>query len=132
MYDSGTLLAFAALLLATDAVVKRVQDLAAQLGRRIAAICMRLGALEADPLSGRIQMKKWQEQSWQMFVHIGFTVMEMIILRESPQWWADPRTCWIPHPRDQGPLHSPMLRFFYLAQLSVWIYTCFVHRSVTR
>lgn len=131
MNQTGYFATFVALLFAIDAIVHRVMEVSKRWGHGISSWLVRGGWVEEDPLAGKIQTKKWQEQSWQLFVHAGFTMIELMILSgEGYGWWADPRFCWIPHPRDQGSLHSPLLRFFYMAQLGVWIYTCFVHRFV--
>jgi len=129
MVASGTAPEFAAVMAGVHVVVLLVQAGSTRLGRALSARLLAAGAVPADPLSGRVQLKKWQEQCWQLAVHAGFTAVELALLTgENAAWWDDPRTCWIPHPRDQHPLHTPLLRYFYLAQLAVWIYTCFVHR----
>lgn len=127
MLDRGALLLFACVLFGIDCVVHRVQDVSLRVGRTFSAWIYKKRLTDEDPLLGPIQAKKWKEQSWQLFVHFGFTIMELIILYDAT-WWQDTRTCWIPHPEEQLKIHSPLFKFFYLSQLGVWIYTCFVHR----
>ena len=40
------------------------------------------GLTDMEPLSGRVQFKKWQEQSWQLFIHLAATCAEVAILRD--------------------------------------------------
>ena len=80
-----------------------------------------------SPLSGPIQMKKWTEQSWQLFSHVVFAALEWRILSSEP-WYRDPATCWSPHPYEQAGAHRSDLTMLYLMQLAVWVYTCVIHR----
>jgi hypothetical protein len=74
-------------------------------------------------------MKKWQEQSWQLFVHVVASIAEVTMLMEET-WWSDPSTCWIPHPFEQRGKARADLQVLYMAQLAVWMYTCFIHRFI--
>ena len=85
------------------------------------------GLVDVSPLSGPIQMKKWTEQSWQLFSHVVFAALEWRILSSEP-WYRDPATCWSPHPYEQAGAHRPDLTMLYLMQLAVWVYTCVIHR----
>jgi hypothetical protein len=101
LHGQGLLLVFLGALALTDAVVHRVKALASSGGRALAQVLVRAGAVDIDPLGGPIQMKKWAEQSWQLFVHVGFSAAELFILSEEP-WYDRPETCWIPHPHQQA------------------------------
>lgn len=80
-----------------------------------------------QPLVKAKTRKKVAEQMWQLLVHIGMTAWEAYVLSDEP-WMARPETAWIPHPFEQ--VVKPSLKLLYLAQLAVWIYTCYVHRYV--
>ena len=126
--EQGMLAAFALALLMVDAFVHRVKGLAADIGRWMSSRLLAIGAVDADPLGGRIQMKKWQEQSWQLAIHVAFSIAEGIILTEET-WYTVPATCWIPHPftqRETG--WRADLKGVYVMALAIWIYTCIIHR----
>ena len=127
MASKRLLFAFCAILFLADCVVSRVKFLASSWGRRLSKWLWTRGFVDSDPLAGRIQMKKWQEQSWQLFVHTSFTAAALSIFAREP-WYDHPDTCWIPHPYEQVKDYPMDLRVFYLCALAVWMYTCFVHR----
>jgi len=116
LVDKHLFFVFIGLLFITDCVISRVKLASFAIGRRLSAWVHRLGLVDVDPLAGRIQMKKWTEQSWQLFVHVTFAIMEARILAEEP-WYDDPATCWIPHPFDQAGSHRTDLVVLYLTQL---------------
>jgi len=97
MAQTDLLGVFIAALFLTDAVTSRVKDAAGVGGRILSAWLHRIGAVDHDPLASRIQLKKWSEQSWQLAVHVGFTIAETVVLMEEP-WWNDTSTVWKPHP----------------------------------
>ena len=100
-------------------------------GRALTARLLSAGAVDTDPLGGRIQMKKWQEQSWQLAIHVALSIAEGIILTEET-WYTVPATCWIPHPftqRETG--WRADLKGVYVMALAIWIYTCIIHRRVS-
>lgn len=59
-----------------DAVVARVQHTSSVVGNFLSTRAAAFGLVDAPPLAGKIQMKKWQEQSWQLFVHSSMALME--------------------------------------------------------
>lgn len=128
LHGKNLVLLFLGMLFITDAVISRVKATSHTLGRALSTWLFRRGFVDTDPLSGKIQMKKWTEQSWQLFVHAAFSLVELRILSDEG-WYEDPAHCWIPHPFQQiisG--HRTDLTILYLAQLAIWVYTCLVHR----
>jgi hypothetical protein len=116
LYDRGILAAFVAALFITDAVIHRVKRLSAAVGTYLSRRVAAAGMVESEPLSGRIQLKKWTEQSWQLFVHVLAALLEGHILAGEP-WYDNPATCWIPHPFEQRGNHRADLEVVYVAQL---------------
>lgn len=119
LWDLNTkhlVLLFIVLLLLADAVITRVKGLFTEWGRALSTWLFRRGFVESDPLSGRIQMKKWTDQSWQLFVHVLFAGMEAWILYEEP-WYDNPATCWMPHVYSMRGRFREDLVVLYLAQL---------------
>lgn len=128
LHGKNLVLLFLGMLFITDAVISRVKATSQTLGRALSSWLFRRGFVDTDPLSGKIQMKKWTEQSWQLFVHVAFSLVELRILSDEG-WYEDPAHCWIPHPFQQiitG--HRTDLTILYLAQLAIWVYTCLIHR----
>lgn len=126
--SKGQLPLFCTLLVLADALVSRVKLVGAAAGTWLSNAVHRAGMVDVAPLSGPIQLKKWTEQSWQLFLHVAFAALEWRILAQEP-WHADPATCWSPHPYEQARVgHRSDLTLLYLAQLAVWVYTCVVHR----
>ena len=100
MLRQGILTYFICALFLTDAVISRVKFLSGYYGRVLSVWLASRGITDSDSLAGRIQLKKWQEQSWQLFVHIAFTAAALTIFAREP-WYDRPETCWIPHPYQQ-------------------------------
>jgi hypothetical protein len=129
MYSHGLLLYFLALCLVIDAVVARVKAVSSVAGTFLSNYVFAKGLVDSRPLAGKIQMKKWQEQSWQLCIHVSMSLLELYIL-STEDWWTDTITIWVPHPFEQRGMHRVDLQVLYITQLAVWIYTCFIHRFV--
>jgi TLC domain len=127
LMGQGLLVVFLGLLFVTDCVISRVKKSSQVIGSHLSAWVHKKGYVDVDPLSGNIQMKKWTEQSWQLFSHVVFSAIELRILSEE-RWYDEPAHCWIPHPYDQIGNHRTDLVILYLTQLAVWVYTCIIHR----
>jgi hypothetical protein len=127
MYSRGLGVLFLILCFLIDAVVYRVKYVSTAIGNWLSVTLHKYGYVDAPPLAGKIQMKKWQEQSWQFFVHVTMTMMEFVILYEE-EWWRDTTTVWVPHPFEQRGRFRTDLQILYITQLAIWIYTCFIHR----
>jgi len=120
---------FCVTLVIIDSLIRRVKTVSKDVGSWLSRRLKECNATDSEPLSGKVQMKKWQEQSWQLFVHVVASLAEVTMLMEET-WWNDPATCWIPHPFEQRGKARADLQFLYMAQLAVWMYTCFIHRFV--
>ena len=84
-----------------------------------------------DPLKKQKTMHKFQDQMWQLFVHVSMSAFEYYILFHEDggvKWWEDYTTLWAPHPSVQE--NKPSVHLFYLIQLAIWIDTCFSHKFV--
>jgi hypothetical protein len=128
MQNKGLLLLFTLMLVLTDSVISRIKNLSHAVGRWMSRTLYGKGLVDCDPLSGPIQMKKWTEQSWQLVVHIVFSIIEGYILYQEP-WYDRPATCWIPHPYEQAKSIRTDLLLLYMAQM-VSELARLVHRSV--
>ena len=62
-----------------------VNGLSKSLGLLLSRKLVTWGCADVEPLNGREQFKKWQEQSWQLFVHVVATCVEAYILH-SETW----------------------------------------------
>lgn len=80
MWDRGLAFYFLILCLIIDAIVSRVRHVSTVCGQWLSTKVFQKGFVDSAPLSGPIQMKKWNEQSWQLFIHVGFSLMEFYIL----------------------------------------------------
>jgi len=116
LWGAGLLVGFLVLMFVTDSVISRVKISSYKIGRQLSVFVHKAGLVDVDPLSGKIQMKKWTEQSWQLFAHVVFSIVEWRILSEEP-WFDEPGTCWVPHPYEQAGKHRADLVVLYLAQL---------------
>lgn len=114
-------------LVATHIGLMGVKYCGEAVGKYLGALVHRLGLVDSNPMAGKVQLKKWTEQSWQLFVHVVAACLELKILLEQP-WFDDPRTCWLPRPEFQETQTD--LLAVYLGQLAIWIYTCIIHRFV--
>lgn len=109
---------FLGCLLLTDAVTSRVKHLATVWGGALSRWLHRRGAVDHDPLASRIQMKKWADQSWQLAIHVGFSLAEGWLLTQEP-WYTEPESCWRPHPfaqQAQG-VHRVEVQLIYVQAL---------------
>ena len=129
MWSRNLLGLFAVLCVGIDALVFRVKSSSEWVGGHLSELVYKLGLVEERPLAARIQLKKWQEQTWQLVVHASASLFEIMILSDE-EWWSKPETSWVPHPFEQRGKFRTDLQVFYIAQLAVWMYTCFVHRFV--
>lgn len=75
------------------------------------------GLVDKAPIVGRAQLRKWQDQSWQLTVHVSMLVFEVYLLvYDCPGMWTDTRLAWVPSPFvNYKP--STVLQRFYLLQL---------------
>jgi hypothetical protein len=129
MWGRNLLFLFAVLCVAIDALVFRVKASSEWIGTRLSELVFAHDLVTERPLAARIQLKKWQEQTWQLVVHASASLFEIMILSDE-EWWSKPETSWVPHPFEQRGKFRTDLQVFYMAQLAVWMYTCFVHRFV--
>jgi TLC domain len=138
MYQRDLLWLFLFNLLIVDAVVHRVKHLSKVFGLWLCNYLLKTGRLVKNPLLGKIQMKKWQEQSWQLVIHVFASLLGWYILSKQT-WWSDGASIWLPNPLvvidgwpilpdDQKNFWSFEVKLQYISALTVWIYTCIVHR----
>ena len=73
-----------------------------------------------DPLARSDRMRKFQDQSWQLCVHVSFSCWAVFLLRDV-DWWSTPAATFVPCPHLQQ--HSAALHAFYLMQAAVWMWT---------
>jgi hypothetical protein len=116
MFEASMLVIFLVLLILSDSVISRLKDFGQFTGRVLSSWLFRNGFVDCDPLSGKIQLKKWTNQSWQLAVHVACTLVELHILSSEP-WYDDPTTCWTPLPGEQRGHHSLELQLLYIGSL---------------
>ena len=92
-----------------------------------------------DPLRKTKTMHKFQDQMWQLFIHVTMTAFEYYILFvhdggaevSTPigavNWWGPSGYVAFWSPPAPGQLNSTPVHVFYLIQLAIWIDTCFSH-----
>lgn len=118
LQQRGYIPIFLVILVITDACIFRVKQLSEMFGAWLSKALVRYGFTDVEPMTGTIQLKKWTEQSWQLVMHIVFSVVEIYILFfHRPEWWDNTDTVWIPHPRRQWDLESPIVHSIYLIQM---------------
>jgi len=61
-------------------------------------------------------------------IHVTMTIFELYVLHGEP-WWDDVNTVWIPYPPDPVTM-KVSLRYLYVVQLAIWVYTAFSCRFV--
>lgn len=86
-----------------------------------------------NPLQNKKGMKKWKDQSWQLVVHVFFTIWIVILLGEED--WYTGVTPWNiagtkaaifnPCPLEHQP--SLLFQMYCVCQLSVWVVTACSH-----
>jgi hypothetical protein len=116
MSEANVLVLFITLLVLSDAVISRLKDFGQLTGQTMSSWLLRNGFVDCDPLSGKIQLKKWTNQSWQLAVHVICTLVELHILSSEP-WYDEPETCWTPLPGEQRGQHSWELQLLYIGSL---------------
>lgn len=77
------------------------------------------------PLSKEKTRTKFIGSMWQLVIHCSMAIWEMYILYDEP-WISHTHTSFEPHPYMYVPKYS--LRVFFVAQIAIWILTCFSHR----
>ncbi len=77
------------------------------------------------PLSKPAAHAKFIGTAWQFLIHFTMTIFEVYVLYEE-DWISVPWTCFDPDPDLFTPKAS--LRFLFVTQMAIWIYTCFSHR----
>ena len=108
------------------AVVKRTS--------RVVGLALSPRVFPGNPLAKRRTMRKFEDQMWQLFMHVSMSAVEFYILAiedgGEPTWWDDCRAVWTPHPHLGGQLNKPSIHVLYLLQMALWVDTCFQHRFV--
>ena len=131
--DTDTMLLFASCLIAVIVGISAVRAGAEAIGRKLSQL--RCGGNIPtdcrDPLKSNIAMKKWKDQAWQLAIHLSMSLFELKMIRQNPQWWQDPATCFINCPKEHyTPNDDPAalsndMRLFYVLQLAIWMWTGF-------
>lgn len=123
---------FLGCLVAVIVVINVTSVVSEVIGRQISKLRTYDGIPEEskDPLRKKLGMRKFKAQCWQLLIHGGTTVWEIYLLRDQKDWWDNPTTTFEPCPSTylgENPenKHSFELRFFYIAQLAIWVWTCF-------
>lgn len=126
-----TKLAAVALLLActgTFGVIAAVKH-----GSRVIGLPLSRRVFPGDPLSKRRTLNKYEDQMWQLFMHVSMSALEYYILyveEGAETWWDDYPALWTPHPHLGGQTNKASVHVLYLLQMAVWVDTCFQHRFV--
>ena len=99
-----------------------------------------LHVLPSHPLKKRKTLHKFEDQIWQLVVHVAMMALEYYILfcevgEEPVAWWTSYSGLWTPHPHSKTQVNSPQVNnasvhVLYALQLAIWIVTCFQHRFV--
>jgi hypothetical protein len=74
-----------------------------------------------DPLRKRKTLAKFEAQSWQLVIHTAMSLLEWAVLADE-DWIEHGVLCVLPKYQI-----SPAMICLYMAQLAIWIYTCFCH-----
>jgi len=125
-FDLSTLTLFFVLIGVTAVGINLTKAIFAKFGLWLSATFLS-GAPFNHPLSSKLTMRKWCDQSWQLVIHVSMSIFELLVLADET-WFSETMTCWMPHPFQQTV--KPSLRVLYLTQLAIWIYTAFSHRFI--
>ena len=127
--DTALATRFVACLIATVVFSKVVAYVAGVVGQFLSR--MRCGGhIPAEcryPLRTKLKQRKFADQAWQLAIHASMTCFEVYLMRGT-SWNEDPATCFEPCPSeflDGTHTHSSELRFFYILQLAIWVWTGF-------
>lgn len=87
------LLELCVMLVVVAVVLEVVKRIISWIGTQLSVFVHYCGMVDTSrphPLKGRRQMKKWREQSWQLFVHGFMAMVEIFILyRSAPRNWDE-------------------------------------------
>lgn len=123
--ENNPLATFAVFLGICYAMISIVRVLSVQVAYGVNRLLPYLGLVSKPPIQGRVQMNKWQDQSWQLVVHASMTATEVYILTyDCPGLWSDSFLAWVPSPFiNYKP--SLLLKRFYIFQLvGFWVSRC--------
>ena len=123
------LVLFGLFLLGCSAFIFIVKFSSLYVADRINAVLLALGLVDKAPIIGKAQIRKWQDQSWQLVIHVTMTAAEVYLLTvDAPGLWSDMSLAWTPDPRLPTFQPSFLLSRFYLFQLVRWMEcTCNCH-----
>lgn len=76
----GLLLGFSIGIVICHMVVHRIREVGALVAHGIGNWSVARGLVDANPFLSSLQMKKWQDQFWQLAVHVAVSAMEFYIL----------------------------------------------------
>ena len=85
-----------------------------------------------DPLGKSKTMHKFQDQMWQLAIHVSMTLLELYVLHlenGTVDWVANYWDLWLPHPKN-GQMTKATAHLVYFLQIGIWIDTCLLHRFV--
>ena len=129
MLDVPLALQFSACLIAVVVFSKAVAWGAGAVGAAISR-CRRGAHIPPEcqhPLRTALKQRKFADQAWQLAIHASMGLFEAFLLHGTT-WWEDPATAFAPCPAEfvsGREAHSPELRFFYVLQLAIWVWTGF-------
>jgi hypothetical protein len=107
---------FLLLLLVVAAVVSGVKKVSAWLATILNTALTQAKLVDKPPLRGKVQLKKWQDQFWQLVVHVSMTAFEVYALStDLSGMWTDMSLAWVPAPSIWKP--TPLVRWLYWTQL---------------
>ncbi len=98
------------------------------LGRYIA---LHFGTKSA--ISKRENVRKFADQFWQFAIHAGMTTAVIHVFRDldmmytDSSFWVDTSKYYAIEPLRMEDQRYAKIKYFYLIQLAIWIYTCFSH-----
>lgn len=76
----GLLFGFSVGIVICHMVVHRIREVGALVAHGIGNWAVSRGLVDANPFLSSLQMKKWQDQFWQLAVHVAVSAMEFYIL----------------------------------------------------
>jgi hypothetical protein len=85
--------------------------------RYVNTAILKLNLLDKPPVVGNLLLRKWQDQSWQLVIHVSMTACEAYILTyDTPGLFSNTFLAWDPKPFEPY-RPSGLLQRFYLFQL---------------
>lgn len=107
---------FLVYVVAVALVVNLVKKASTSVAGTLNRVLVQRGLVDKAPIAGPVQLKKWQDQAWQLVVHVTMTMAAVFVIHtETPGMWDDMSLSFQPAPWNWKA--GPRMRILYQVQL---------------